>query len=552
MLRFKGHLVRVGLTALWLTACTPPPCTPPTASGDPSAIFEHAVTSRDYAVTFPAPDGTGDTELQGSIYYPAHTSSPPTGYVYVGGRNVAFDERIRGAAPLVILAHGVNGVELSYKGYAALQSALARAGMIAVSVHLGPLPSSGEDAWARRLRAHVSYLMALHRDAASPLHGRFDFNRLGVFGHSRGGVEVMRLAAAPPAGLSVRALLTVGTDNNPEPAPAGIPFMTILPAAEGASGDPHTGAPTAPGFPDLDGAVLYDLAVPAPLKVQLYVHRANHNHWNRYWRPTDSASPSAPVLTRDEQELILKSYGSAFFKTFLVDLPSTPLTPEVFLLQRSGPVSYLTGHQLPDLRRAADPRNSVLPIQIDPSLLHLSYQSSTSVIVENHEQTGTSTNTVGGATTVDGLLATEASAISTGLPGRGTVLSVSGCRAGTGCTFRSELPTPHRNLSARSAILLRVAEDLDSFATVPLGALDFDLGLETSAGTAWTNSASVGGVPRPFYRGDSHTHPVLSTLRFSLSCFSAVESSLGDVRAIVIRVNLPAGRRVMFDDLLIE
>ena len=39
----------MGALALTLTSCTPPPCTPPTVAGDPSAIFEHAVTSRDYA-----------------------------------------------------------------------------------------------------------------------------------------------------------------------------------------------------------------------------------------------------------------------------------------------------------------------------------------------------------------------------------------------------------------------------------------------------------------------------------------------------------------------
>lgn len=541
--------------ALWLASCTPPPCAPPTVSGDPSAIFEHAVTERDYHVSFPAPDGTGPTDLQGSIYYPAHSSSPPSGYVFVGGRDVPFDERIRGAAPLVILAHGVNGVALSYKGYAALQSALARAGIIAVSVHLGTWPPPSLDDWSRRLRAHLSYLMALNRDAASPLFGRLDFTTLGLFGHSRGGVEVMHLAQAPPPGVSVRALLTVGTDNDPEPAPAGIPFMTILPAAEGVSFDPLTGAPRAPGFPDLDGAILYDLAVPAPLKVQLYVHRANHNHWNRFWTPSDGASPSAPVLSRDEQQLILKSYGSAFFKTFLVDFPHTALTTDVFLLQRSGPISYLTGHQLPDLRRAADPHNSVLPIQIDPSLLHLSYQTSSSVVVENHEQAGSSTNTLGGANSVDGLLATEvsASASAVRLPGRGTVLSVTGCRAGAGCTFRSELPLSRRDLSGRSAVLLRVAEGISGIDPPAASALDFELGLETtSAGIAWTSSASAGGVPRPFYRGDFHTRPVLSTLRFSLGCFSAVESALDSVRAILIRVNLPAGRTLIFDDLQLE
>jgi hypothetical protein len=363
---------------------------------------------------------------------------------------------------------------------------------------------------------------------------------------------VMHLAAAPPAGVGVRALLTVGTDNNPEPAPAGVPFMTILPAAEGLSDVTHGSTSGGPGFPDLDGAVLYDLNVPAPLKVQLYVHRANHNHWNRYWRPSDNGSASGPVLTRDEVALILKSYGSAFFKTFLVDLPHTALTPEVFLLQRNSPVSYLTGHQLPDLRRSADPRNGVLPIVIDPSLLHLSYQSSTSLVVESFEQPNASTNTLGGGNRVDGLLTSEATPSTTTLPGRGTALSVTGCRAGAGCTFRTELPTAHRDLRNRSAVLIRVAESIPTFTPLPPDALQFELGLETSAGIAWTSSTAVGGVPRMFYRGDNHQHPVLSTLRFSLNCFSAVESGLDSVQAILIRANPPAGQTLLVDDLLIE
>jgi hypothetical protein len=60
------------------------------------------------------------------------------------------------------------------------------------------------------------------------------------------------------------------------------------------------------------------------------------------------------------------------------------------------------------------------------------------------------------------------------------------------------------------------------------------------------------GICASFHRGDAHQRPVLFTLRFSLDCFSVVESAFDSVQAILIRVNLPAGRTLIFDDWQIE
>src|SRR4029450_12634035 len=110
------------------------------------------------------------------------------------------------------------------------------------------------------------------------ISGRVDVAQVGLLGHSRGGEAVLQVpddlakGGADFTGVTVRSILSLaptdtGTITTTLPA---VPFMTLLPAGGG-------------DLVEKDGARIYDRIAPAPFKSQLYVHRTNHNRFNREW-----------------------------------------------------------------------------------------------------------------------------------------------------------------------------------------------------------------------------------------------------------------------------
>ena len=465
------------------------------------------VSLRELVTTFPV----GFTEyaagpVRGSVYYPAQVDGQ--------ARPFAVTDRV----PIVVMAHGNHSPsDPSYLGYDYVQHRLARMGMIAVSVDCNALNGPGAgvaniEARADLIIDSILHFQTLDADTASIFFGHIDFSRLGLMGHSRGGDAVVTVPTVLPAiGVNVRAVLALAPTNfrywsdMPTIRPAGYAFMTILPAADG-------------DVVDNNGTQFYDQAEPAPYKSQIYSHSTNHNFFNRKWLQDDGVTA---VVSRADHERVLDVYGSALFRSRLLD------------------------HQTQALLEGR-----IAPKGVLADVAHLSFMLEGQPTVDDHEDgNGIATNTLGLPTTqAGGMVAAEypfdqvAGAYNGSFFGLTTGMVIE--PAQPGATFR----TPVGTADVRDReIWIRVAEVVKK--PLPGGGTGFQLGLEDDRGTvAWVDADAVGGVPRPFQRPDQ-TKTMLKTLRFPSSGFKAANGRvrLDQVRAVLIRG--AAGRALAFDDL---
>ncbi|MGW6981663.1 alpha/beta hydrolase family protein [Streptomyces sp. NPDC054932] len=478
-------------------ACVDPPFT-----YDPSALDLFPVGSDEYTAG----------PVHGSVHYPADDDGPTQ----------SFNARLAGTGrtPIVFMAHGNHSPsDPSYLGYDYFQDTLARMGIIAVSVDCnalnGPTGGLGNiEARADLIIDSIRHFQSLDADPASRFFGRIDFTRLGLMGHSRGGDAVVTVPSVLPAiGVTIRAVLALAPSNfryfygMPTIRPDGYAFMTILPAADG----------------DLDenyGAQFYDQAKPGPYKSQQYVHSTNHNYFNRQWALDDGVTP---VVSRGDHERILDVYGSALFRSRLLGHPT-----HVFLDGRQRPTGALT------------------------ALVQQSFAYEGSTTVDDHEDAnGIGTNSLGLPTTQSGgMVADEfpfdqvTGAFNQSFFGLSVGMVMQPQK--NGAIFRSALQAMDlRGLE----VWLRTAEVAQG--ALPPDSTGFLLGLEDSQGTtAWVDSDSVGGVPRPYQR-PSMTKTMLKTLRFRPECFRVAEPQLrlDRIQAILIQYNRQGPRALSFDDL---
>jgi hypothetical protein len=144
--------------------------------------------------------------------------------------------------PLVLLVHGdhpgwtSDGTIPNLDGYAYLQDALARSGIVSVSVDTNAATALGSQ---REMRADLilgafDSLRTLAADASSPLFGRLDFGNVGLLGHGSGG-DAVADAAQRNAGrdrldrLGIQALCLLGTTSTTTPlAPTQTGFLAVL------------------------------------------------------------------------------------------------------------------------------------------------------------------------------------------------------------------------------------------------------------------------------------------------------------------------------------
>lgn len=478
-------------------------CVDPPVTWDPAALNLFPVGFAEYA----------DGGTKGSVYYPAEDD----------GEGQPFNGRLAGVGrvPIVLMAHGNHSpADPSYLGYDYFQRALAKMGIIAVSVDCNAVngPFGGvqniEDR-ADLIIDSIKYFQARDTDPASVFFGRVDFGYVGLMGHSRGGDAVVMLPTlGPPSGVTITAVLSLAPTNFhfwyglPTIKPSGYAFMTILPAGDG---DVDTN----------DGAMFYDRASPDPFRSQLYVHFTNHNFFNREWLFDDGAGP--PVISRGEHEQVLAAYGCAFFRSELLAHSTAGL---------------LAGNERP----AGTPSQHV----------HLSFEWAEQVTVDDHEDGNTiNTNSLGLGTTQSGGMSADEfpfaqapGAYNTSFYGESTGMVAE--PGGTTRRFRSQ--TGKRDLR-KLEIWIRAAEVYAG--SIPAGSTGFQLGIEDANGTiAWVDSDLVGGLPRPYDR-PSAVKSMLKTLRFKSACFTTVQPKLklANTRAILIRCNRRDERALAFDDL---
>ncbi|MEQ1564149.1 MAG: S8 family serine peptidase [Myxococcota bacterium] len=135
------------------------------------------------------------------VYHPATTA---------GGTTLP-----SGTHPLAIIVHGNHSpADPSYQGYSGftggstyLQEALARIGVISVSVNLNAANGwSFVETRARLIAAAIAEVKSLAR--TDPRYRRkIDFDRVALIGHSRGGDAIVRAMRMLPSGVTARALI---------------------------------------------------------------------------------------------------------------------------------------------------------------------------------------------------------------------------------------------------------------------------------------------------------------------------------------------------------
>jgi hypothetical protein len=408
------------------------------------------------------------------------------------------------------------------KGYTYFQEALARSGIISVSVNCN-LASAG---WGPRniltraelIRSSIAYFQQL-AVSGSILAGRIDFSRTGLFGHSRGGEAVVAVAKSAGTGVTIRGVVSLGptderaTDRNP-----GHAFMTLLPAADN---DTRNNS----------GAVFYDRADAKPFKSQAYVYAANHNYFNRAWKRPDNKT-ELTVLSRDEHERLLVAYGLPFFRfTLLGDTTS---------------VDVLTG--------------TTRPAGAATCAVHLSFAADDQVVrpIENYQggaATGVSTDAFHVVRQDD---QDQGRQSPTSYYGETTFLMVQTLAIQGRYRCPIQPPQTFRGFE----VWLRAAEYYERTAAFPAAASGFELGLEDGKGViAFLDVDAIGGLPRPYLRklhDDTHwkvdlTKSMLETFRFPVARFLTVEPTLDpdQIAAVILRFSRGDARTFIFDDLCV-
>jgi hypothetical protein len=240
--------------------------------------------------------------------------------------------------PIVVLQHGMHpwlgkgGVVESYKGYRYLQDELASLGIVSVSVDANAVNAFDSALIAMRADFVVSALdtlMALSLDPSSMFHGRLDFSRVGLFGHSRGGDAVVKAAQKIAARLPkplytvkfVCALATTDLSGQAKPDQRLVlkrkdcPFFSVLYGTQDGDVSGTGGAKSlgGTGFRHYDRAETY--------KSMVFLDGCTHNRFNREWikdTGDEDGVDTNIVESQQTHEELLKEYVGALARWHLL------------------------------------------------------------------------------------------------------------------------------------------------------------------------------------------------------------------------------------------
>ncbi|MBX3460808.1 MAG: hypothetical protein KF696_12745 [Planctomycetes bacterium] len=273
---------------------------------DPDAAGAFAVGYLDANM----PGASGDTPAV-RIYYPADSAGLNTPPSTLGA-----------PYPCVVYNHGfkppVFAGGIDYKANTFIAAPLAGIGYVIICIDQAPnnvLFGGGATAQANSqrdaddARAAIDYLASLNANPSSPLYSLLDTSRVGIAGHSRGGVASVIAAsderAALGAGARIKAIAVMGppsTDSQQSGAPInfgnfdGIPALCI-----GATEDA-----IAPYSQQLD---IYGLATTPALAFEIV--GGNHSQYK------DSATllvgDNAATISVQTQQAVCRRYIAAWF-----------------------------------------------------------------------------------------------------------------------------------------------------------------------------------------------------------------------------------------------
>lgn len=246
-----------------------------------------------------------------------------------------------GPFPLVLIVHGNHDMrDFSDPGYGYLGELLASRGYVFASVDMNFINGgirNENDGRGWFLLKHIDAFKEFAADESTPFHGKIDFDRIALIGHSRGGEAVGHAAAfnrlsryPDDASLEfdfnhgIRAIIAIApVDGQYLPTGRFVPVENVNYMVFHGS---HDGDVTS-----FHGLRLYNRLSFTDsgdyFKTAIYMYRANHGQWNTVWGNKDNGPRSARrldlrgLIDGEAQREFGKIYISAFLETTLRDRP---------------------------------------------------------------------------------------------------------------------------------------------------------------------------------------------------------------------------------------
>ncbi|WP_419939451.1 alpha/beta hydrolase family protein [Candidatus Palauibacter sp.] len=243
--------------------------------------------------------------------------------------------------PLVLIVHGNHDMkDFSDPGYGYLGELLASRGYVFASVDMNFINGgirNENDGRGWFLLKHIDAFKGFAADEATPFHGKIDFDRIALIGHSRGGEAVGHAAAfnrlsryPDDASLEfdfnhgIRGIIAIApVDGQYLPTGRLAPVENVNYMVFHGS---HDGDVTS-----FHGLRLYNRLEFTDggdyFKTAIYMYRANHGQWNTVWGNKDNGPRSARrldlrgLIDGEAQREFAKIYISAFLETTLRDRP---------------------------------------------------------------------------------------------------------------------------------------------------------------------------------------------------------------------------------------
>ena len=243
--------------------------------------------------------------------------------------------------PLVLIVHGNHDMkDFSDPGYGYLGELLASRGYVFASVDMNFINGgirNENDGRGWFLLKHIDAFKEFAADDSTPFHGKIDFDRIALIGHSRGGEAVGHAAAfnrlsryPDDASLEfdfnhgIRGIIAIApVDGQYLPTGRLAPVENVNYMVFHGS---HDGDVTS-----FHGLRLYNRLEFSDggdyFKTAIYMYRANHGQWNTVWGNKDNGPRSARrldlrgLIDGEAQREFAEIYISAFIETVLRDDP---------------------------------------------------------------------------------------------------------------------------------------------------------------------------------------------------------------------------------------
>ncbi|MDP3857997.1 MAG: hypothetical protein Q8Q73_09595 [Stagnimonas sp.] len=281
-------------------------------AADPTAPGLLTVTSQDYdfgriTVHDEVSGGSYESDVHGIAWYPQNPGGRLPVLVWLHGRHTTC-QTVIGELPLLVVGDDdcPSGLLLfeavpSYRGYDAAAELLATQGYVVLSIDLNDVNDNDNSAPTDRGALARAELALEHLDrfraidvaggnGFDALQGHLDFSRVGLMGHSRGGIGILKAAqenAKRPTATrhGIRALFGLAPDTS---------GLNIGAAAYEV--EPEVAWGTLIGYCDGDASDFFgsyyfdrnraraDLAAP---RYQIIAMGANHNYYNTEWAGSD-------------------------------------------------------------------------------------------------------------------------------------------------------------------------------------------------------------------------------------------------------------------------